>query len=85
MGNGKPLCEDLLVADQHKDRSKAFRPEPAEYDDGMTVIKQRGWEMDGFLRACLRMLLAEPDKLLGLLAPYRPPSKRRGRPPKQKD
>ena len=83
MGNGKPLCEDLSVADLHKVRPKAFRPEPDEYDDGKTVLDERGWEIDGFLRACLRMLREEPEKLLALLTPYRPPPKRRGRPPKK--
>jgi hypothetical protein len=85
MTNGKPLCEDPFVVDKHQVRAKAFRPEPDEYDDGKALLGDRGWEMDGFLRACLRLLKDEPDQLLALLAPHRPPTKPRGRPKKTQD
>lgn len=80
MTNGKPLCDDPSVADNHRVRPKAFRPEPDEYNDGKAALEQRDWEMDSFIRACLRLLRSEPDRLLSLLAPHRPPPKPRGRP-----
>lgn len=85
MTTGKPLCEDSSVPDYHHVRPKAFRPEPDEYEDGKALLDDRDWEMDGFLRACLRLLREEPERLLALLAPHRPPPKPRGRPPKSQD
>ena len=83
--SGKPLCDDSFVSSQHKLKPLNFRPEPDERADGKAVLDERGWEMDGFLRACLRLLREEPDRLLEMLAPHRPPPKLRGRPKKRED
>jgi predicted GIY-YIG superfamily endonuclease len=82
---GVALAPKPKPEDKHRIKAKAFRPEPDEYDDGMELLDERGWEMDGFLRACLRLLREEPERLLSLLAPHRPPPKPRGRPRKGQD
>lgn len=71
------------MPDLHKIRPKAFRPEPDEYDQAKDVLAKDGREMDAFLRACLRLLRANPTALLALLAPHWPPPKPRGQPRKQ--
>lgn len=71
------------MSSQHKLRPLNFRPEPDERADAKALLDERGWEMDGFLRACLRLLRDKPDTMLSLLASHRPPPKPRGRPKSQ--
>ena len=72
-----------MAPDQHRLRSKAFRPTADEYDQAKAVLASEGREMDAFLRACLRLLRDKPTALLALLAPHWPPPKPRGQPRKQ--
>lgn len=71
-----------MAPDKHHLKPKAFRPEPDEYDQAKAVLAKEGREMDGFLRACLRLLHENPAALLALLGPHWPPVKPRGQPPK---
>ncbi|GAA3531496.1 hypothetical protein GCM10022419_008250 [Nonomuraea rosea] len=65
------------MPNQHKLRSRAFRPEPDEYEDAKGALG-RERTMDGFLRACLRWLRHDPAKAMATLAPFWPEPKMSG-------
>lgn len=73
----------LSVSDNHKLKPLNFRPELDERTEAKDVLDERGWEMEPFLRACLRLLREEPERLLAMLQPHRPPPRQMGRPPKR--
>jgi len=69
------------MSSRHKLTTTTFRPAPEEIAAARLHIP-KGRTLDGFLRATLRALAADPQRLLEVLAPHWPPSKPRGRPPK---
>jgi hypothetical protein len=69
------------MASQHKIKGTTVRPEPQEVDDAREHLDGRSIETA--LRALLRAMAAEPDRVKQLLAPYWPPEKPRGRPRKE--
>lgn len=68
------------MANEHGNRTKTFRPDPDEYGDAKTLLADRSWPMEIFLRACLRCLRDQPDTLLQMLTAYRPEPRPLGRP-----
>ncbi|WP_067184566.1 hypothetical protein [Microtetraspora niveoalba] len=70
------------MSSRHELTTSTFRPEQAELDDARPLVPP-GKTMDGLLRATLRALAADPQRLLDVLGPHWPAEKRRGRPPKQ--
>jgi hypothetical protein len=68
------------MANQHKIKGTTVRPEPAEVEAAKPHLDGRSIET--LLRATLRALKAEPDRVLATLEPYWPPEKPRGRPRK---
>jgi hypothetical protein len=69
------------MSSRHELTTSTYRPARDELDDAKPHVPP-GKTVDGFLRACLRALRAEPERLLAVLAPYWPPEKPRGRPRK---
>lgn len=45
----------------------------------LKVLRDRGWQLKGFVIACLRALLADPDTFLKRLQPHRPAERPPGR------
>jgi hypothetical protein len=72
----------LSVSDNHRLKPLNFRPEPDERTGAKGALDQHGWEMEPFLRACLRMVQADPEQMLAILTPHRPPPRPMGRPRK---
>jgi hypothetical protein len=68
------------MSSQHKIKGTTVRPEPDELDAAREHLDGRSIETT--LRALLRAIAAEPDKVKAMLAPYWPPEKPRGRPRK---
>jgi len=69
------------MANQHRIKGTTVRPEPDELADAKAYFPA-GHSLESFLRACLRAVREEPEKVLALLGPYWPPEKPRGRPRK---
>lgn len=65
---------------RHKNPAKTYRPIPEEHTAAVAALPE-GKTMDGYLRACLRLLAEHPEQTLALVEPYWPET-RRGRPPK---
>jgi hypothetical protein len=74
------------MASQHQHPSRAFRPDPAEYDPAKATVQAAGHEISHALRAALRWIRDDPQAALAVLTPYmqavaadsprgRPPSK----------
>jgi hypothetical protein len=72
----------FAMSSEHRLKPLNFRPELDERTDAKAALDERGWQMEPFLRACLRLLHAEPERMLAMLAPHRPPPRPMGRPRK---
>lgn len=70
------------MSSRHELTTSTFRPEQAELDAARPLVPD-GRTIDGLLRATLRALAADPERLLEVVEPHWPAAKRRGRPPKQ--
>jgi predicted GIY-YIG superfamily endonuclease len=57
------------------------RTEPEVRDAANAALEARGWDLKQFLIAALKAVADKPEQLLALLDDYRPPPRRRGRPP----
>lgn len=66
--------------DRHRYPIVASRPDPQTRQAITVALKARGWTLNDFLVACMRLGAANPDAMLRRLAQFRPPA-RRGRPP----
>ena len=75
------VTEGVKDPDRHKNPGVLGRPTPELREQAQTVLEGHGWTMNGFLVACLALLVRDPQALLAQLEPFRPPYKR-GRPPK---
>jgi hypothetical protein len=54
-----------------------------ERDDVQALLHARKLQVKGFVIACMRALLADPDRFLAQLNQYWPEKRRAGRPPKR--
>jgi hypothetical protein len=70
------------MANMHRRATKAFRPDvEAEYQPALALLADRGRTMNGYLRACLRWLAADPDAALLVVREHWPTDEgRRPRP-----
>lgn len=72
----------FVMSSQHRLKPLNFRPEPDERTDAEAVLGEHGWGMEPFLRACLLLVAKDPERMLAMLAPHRPPPRPMGRPRK---
>lgn len=70
----------ISVSSQHRDEPLNVRPPNEDRKAAHAALGERGKDMTGFITACLRALVRDPDRLLALLAPHWPAPKARGRP-----
>ena len=76
------------MSSQHRFPLRNFRPDPEEYAPAAALLKDAGYDMTTYLRACLRALKAQPDATLAALRQEMAAVSAetpRGRPPAQKD
>lgn len=69
-----------VVPSQHRFPTRAFRPDPGEWDPAEEILSARGETPGAFLRACLRWLASDPDEALTMLSGHWPDARPRGRP-----
>jgi hypothetical protein len=69
-----------VVPSQHRFRTRAFRPEPGEWEPAEEILTARGMTPGAFLRACLRWLASDPDEVLAVLGEHWPEQRPTGRP-----
>lgn len=68
------------MPNQHEHSAKTFRPDTChEYAPARTVLTDAGVDMNRFLRACLRWLVADPAAALRTVTPHLPPVAFKGR------
>lgn len=68
------------MADDPTAKTDLFIKGPVDEKAGaLKVLRDRGWQLKGFVIACLRALLADPDAFLQWLQPHRPVPERPGR------
>lgn len=58
------------------------RTEPKVRDAANAALEQHGWTLKQFLVAALKAVADQPERVLTLFNDYRPPERRRGRPPR---
>jgi len=68
--------------DRHRFPGVLARPDPATRNAAREVLDARGWTLNEFLVACLRLVATNPDAMLRRLADFRPQAQR-GRPPRR--
>lgn len=76
------------MADRHKDQKGPdvyVRGPVPEKEPAQQVLKSEGRQLKGFVIACLRALLANPERFLAHLDGHWPEPKRAGRPPKKQE
>lgn len=78
-------CETLQVPDRHRDPTVTARPTQEVKDAATTALGEQGWTVGEALVATLSWILSDPASAVSQLAPFRPPPKRTGRPPKKRD
>jgi predicted GIY-YIG superfamily endonuclease len=70
---------------RHRDPTVTARPTQQVKDQAAEILGASGITIQAYLLACLNELLAEPERRLREIAPYVPPPKQTGRPPKTRD
>lgn len=82
-GKWQSRCDTDRVTSQHRDPALTVRPDPAVRAAGQAALDTRSRGLQAFITACLACLAADPDRMLALLDPYWPPTKKPGRPPRK--
>lgn len=63
MGSGKPPCDDSPVSSQHRYTNRNYRPANDEYDPAKAAFKAAGHNMNVALRAFLRWINEDPNRV----------------------
>ena len=78
-------CQTDQMPDRHRDPTVTARPTQAVKDAVGETLEARGWTVAEAVIAALSWILNDPDRAVAQLAPFRPPPKKSGRPPKKRD
>jgi hypothetical protein len=70
-------------ADRHAEPGFTVRPPAALRAEAQAVLAHHDRQILGFVVACMRALVNDPERFLGLLDEHWPPPKPRGRPPRE--
>jgi hypothetical protein len=74
-------CQAEDMPNQHEHATRTFRPDIClEYAPAQETLSAAGIDMNRFLRACLRWLVADTTTVLAGLEPFLPPQPTKGAP-----